>query len=135
MKNSFFKMLFCVALYLMPKAVHAKLDSIPVFHNPSAALELPTCPFNRQELIAFFQDNLEYPELARLYGIEGTVIVKFMVGRTGKIHKIRIEKSLGFGLDKAARKLVQQMPPWNPGKQFGQPFETEVKMPIAFSLQ
>lgn len=82
----------------------------------------------------FIQTNLIYPEEARNKGIEGKVYLKFMIDKKGRIKKIKVEKSVHPLLDKAAVEVLKKMPPWNPAKAEGKPWNCYYAIPISFKL-
>ena len=88
-----------------------------------------------QALAHFIQSKMKYPAIAREYGVEGQVVVAFVVSTTGEIQDIEITESLGYGCDNLARSIIQQMPKWNPAKLGSQPVPSKVKIPIQFSLK
>ena len=95
----------------------------------------PEFPGGESERLKFLSSKHNYPTMAREAGIEGTVFVTFVVGRTGKITNVKILRGVGGGLDEEAIRLVKLMPDWKPGKQNGQAVPVQFNMPIKFSLQ
>ncbi|HAC23381.1 MAG TPA: energy transducer TonB [Cytophagales bacterium] len=88
-------------------------------------------------LAAFYQyvsENIKYPAQARRMGIEGKVYVEFIVGKDGKIYDVKTVNELGAGCDEEAVRIIQNAPPWNPGKQRGKPVKQKMVMPIIFRL-
>ncbi|BBM69206.1 energy transducer TonB [Rhodothermus marinus] len=77
---------------------------------------------------------LEYPELARKAGLEGLVVVQFVVEPDGSISNIQVIRSAGKLLDEAAVKAVQQLR-FKPGRQRGRPVRVRFSLPIRFKLQ
>jgi len=86
-------------------------------------------------LAAYFSTELNYPELAFDYGVEGVVVIGFQVNTDGNLTDLRIEKSLGFGCDKAALKAINNMPNWIPAQQDSRKMATRVLLPIEFELE
>ncbi len=83
-------------------------------------------------LSAYVNNNLKYPEPARLAGVEGKVYLNFVVDKEGGIHDVKVLKGLGFGCDEAAIRLVAKMPKWKPGSQDGKPVAVSYNIPIQF---
>lgn len=77
---------------------------------------------------------LEYPELARKAGMEGLVVLQFVVEPDGRVSNIEVVRSAGRLLDEAAIKAVQQLQ-FKPGKQRGRPVRVRFALPIRFRLQ
>ena len=79
--------------------------------------------------------NLKYPPVAAENGIEGRVIVQFVVGKDGSIHSAQVVRGVDSALDKEALRVVNSMPKWVPGKQNGQSVNCKFTMPVVFRLQ
>ncbi len=82
----------------------------------------------------YLSKNLKYPTQARRMGIEGTVIVVFVVNTDGSIQDVEVLRGIGGGCDEEAVKVVQEAPKWEPGKQRGRPVRTRMRLPIRFKL-
>lgn len=97
-------------------------EDMPVFPGGKNALEryLATC---------------HYPEMAIENDIEGTVFIRFVVERSGKVGRVEIARGADRILDKAALKHIQNMPEWTPGMQRGNKVPVQFVVPIKFSLQ
>ncbi len=79
--------------------------------------------------------NLKYPPVAAENGIEGRVIVQFVVGKDGSIHSAQVVRGVDPSLDKEALRVVNSMPKWIPGKQNGQSVNCKFTLPVVFRLQ
>jgi len=79
------------------------------------------------------QSNIKYPELARRAGIEGRVIVKFIVDEQGNVVDPHIIRGIGGGCDEAALEAVKQAK-FEPGKQRGKAVRVQYSLPITFEL-
>lgn len=89
-----------------------------------------------QALTNYFQDALQYPEMATIKGVEGTVILQFYILPNGSINDdITILRSVGAGLDEEAVRLVNEMPLWLPAMQNGVAVKVRYDMPIQFELR
>jgi periplasmic protein TonB len=82
----------------------------------------------------YLSKNLKYPTQARRMGIEGTVIVVFVINTDGSIQDVEVLRGIGGGCDEEAVKVVQEAPKWEPGKQRGRPVRTRMRLPIRFKL-
>lgn len=99
------------------------------------AEQMPEFAGGIEEMYKFLQKNIQYPPLARENGIQGKVVLSFVVGADGKISSIeQVGKKLGWGLDEEAIRVVKAMPPWTPGKQNGKPVFVKYTLPIKFQL-
>jgi len=84
---------------------------------------------------AAIQRNLEYPEIARKAGIEGTVIVYAQIDKTGKVIRTKVVKPLGnSGCNEAAVKAIKSVK-WKPAKQRDKPVTVWVSVPVKFKLK
>lgn len=99
------------------------------------AEEMPEFPGGDSELVRFFSQNLNYPEIAKRAGVEGKVILSFVVDKSGKIIDIKVVKSIGAGCDEEAMRILKIMPSWIPGKQNGNPVLTRINIPVVFKLR
>ena len=75
-----------------------------------------------------------YPEIARVRGYEGVVLIAAEILPTGRVGNVKIRKSSGYAiLDQSALEAVK---PWKfePAKKFGRPFTIWVEVPIKFVL-
>ena len=82
----------------------------------------------------FIADSLRYPSVAFENGIEGRVIVKFVVDCKGNIVNPLVVRSVDPLLDKEAIRVVKLMPKWIPGRQNGKPVCVIYNVPIRFKL-
>ena len=96
------------------------------------AEEMPKFPGGDAAMLKFLTSRLNYPAAALDRGLSGKVHVTFTVDPEGHLHDPRVVRSLGFGLDEEAIRLVRLMPWWTPGKIQGQPVWVTVTMPIVF---
>ena len=83
--------------------------------------EMPSFPGGLEELYKWIDSNVQYPAVARENGIEGRVILKFIVEKDGSLRDSTVIRSVHPIVDREALRLVGQMPKWNPGKRAGVP--------------
>lgn len=92
---------------------------------------------NMPELIggmAALQKNIRYPEMARKAGIEGRVIVQFIVNEEGEVENPRVIRGIGGGCDEEALRAVSNAL-FKPGRQRGIPVRVQYSLPVIFKLQ
>lgn len=96
--------------------------------------EMATYPGGMKKFQKYVDENLNYPEEARINNIKGTIIVYFVVNRNGAIlpKSVKALNSLGFGLDEEAIRLIKNSSPWLPGRQRGKSIALKVNVPIIF---
>ncbi|MDX9845893.1 MAG: energy transducer TonB [Tenuifilaceae bacterium] len=83
----------------------------------------------------FINRNLRYPEIAAENGIQGRVILSFVVESHGGVSNVRILRGVDPALDKEAIRVVESSPKWKPGMQRGKPVRVSFNIPIIFVLQ
>lgn len=100
--------------------VYAYVDSMPRFEG---------------ELSTYLASSLKYPEDARKKGIQGRVIVKFVVGKDGAVLDPQIIKSPDTSLSSAALTAIGGMPAWKPGHtKEGEPVNVWFTLPVQFKM-
>ena len=82
----------------------------------------------------YLSDNLKYPTQARRMGVEGQVIVVFVINTDGSIQDVEVVRGIGGGCDEEAVKIVKRAPKWDPGMQKGKAVRTRMRLPIRFKL-
>ena len=97
--------------------------------------EMPHFPGGAAALQAFLKSNTKYPVVAQENGVQGRVIVSFVVERDGSITDVRVVRSVDPSLDREASRVVRSMPRWSPGKQNGSAVRVKYTVPVVFRLQ
>jgi len=96
---------------------------------------MPAFNGGEEAMYQFLSENIKYPQVAKETGIQGTVIVKFVVEKDGSISDVQLLKTIGGGCDEEAVRVVKAMPKWKVGKQNGEPVRVYFTLPIRFTLQ
>ena len=96
---------------------------------------MPEFPGGTAALMAYLRKNIKYPTICQEQGIQGRVIVQFVVNKDGSIVDPVVARSVDPYLDKEAIRVVSSMPKWKPGKQRGKPVRVRYTLPVAFKLQ
>ncbi len=97
--------------------------------------QMPEFPGGPEAMMSFLVENVRYPEEAHKAGIEGRVIVSFIVEADGVISNAKVVKKVNDDLDGEAIRLVGSMPRWKPGMQNGQAVRVKYTMPVTFRLK
>ena len=97
--------------------------------------QMPDFPGGEAELYRYLEKNMKFPAMARESGVTGTVYIKFVVGKDGKISNITLLRGIGAGCDEEAMRVISGMPAWKPGKQNGVTVPVWFTLPIKFTLQ
>lgn len=95
----------------------------------------PEFPGGMKALSEFLQRNLRYPSQAVQASVSGRVFISFVVNTDGSLTDVHVLKGIGFGCDEEARRVVQQMPRWKPGKQSGRTVRVKYNLPVTFTLE
>lgn len=94
----------------------------------------PKFPGGQEAFIKFLQKNLKYPGMAVESGIQGKVILSFIIERSGELSHIKIVRGIGSGCDEEAVRVLSRSPQWEPGIQNNQKVRVAYTLPINFSL-
>ena len=95
---------------------------------------LPEFPGGNDSLNAFIKQNLQYPKSAKEQGVEGTVVITFIVEKDGSVTFLRIDQSVNEEFDAEAKRLVNIMPKWKPGYRGPRFLRVPYTLPIVFKL-
>ncbi len=97
--------------------------------------QMPSFPGGNGALMEYLSKNVKYPVVAQENGVQGRVVVSFVVERDGSITDVKVVKSVDPSLDKEAARVVSSMPKWIPGKQNGSAVRVKYNVPVSFRLQ
>lgn len=97
--------------------------------------QMPLFPGGDAALMAYLRDNIHYPTVAAENGVQGRVVVGFVVERDGSITDVNVLRSVDPSLDREAMRVVKGMPRWTPGKQNGSAVRVKYQVPVTFRLQ
>ena len=95
----------------------------------------PSFPGGDVACMKWLTNNINYPKEAMEKGIEGRVIVRFVVTKNGKITNAEVVRPVDPLLETEALRAIRSMPDWIPGKRNGQNVDLQFTLPIAFRLQ
>lgn len=118
----------------------------------------PVFPGGKEALKKFLDKNLHYPELAEQYGVEGSVVMTFIVDKDGALKDIaakdckidrfnttkfgqetvakqtELKKEFALLFAKEGARVIRKMPKWMPGKLDGQAVNVKYNFPIHFLI-
>ena len=103
--------------------------------KPSGADREPE--FSKGGLQGFFRymtQNIQYPKEAKRAGIQGKVVVKFLIEKDGTVNHVRVWRSVNPELDQEAVRLISSMPKWKPAQLNGEPVIVEYTVPVFFRI-
>src|ERR1035437_2977689 len=123
------------------KPAKETIKNTPIVHLGNAGVKTcfdiekePEFKGGEKALIKFMNVNIHYPLIAQKAGVEGTVIVRFVVNIHGNISNVKLKKGIGSGCDEEAVRVVKAMPAWNPGRNNGKVIPVMINIPIEFQL-
>lgn len=97
--------------------------------------QMPSFPGGPQALLQYLNNNVKYPVVAQENGVQGRVVISFVVEKDGSVTDVQVAKSVDPSLDKEAQRVVKSMPHWIPGKQNGSAVRVKYVVPVSFKLQ
>lgn len=123
-----------VGLFLTGLSASAQLtkpDSQPVVwvHDDKRDAQFPG---GLKALIEYLRQHVYYPDSAAKSKITGKVLMSFLIDTTGQVSNPVILKSVGYGCDEEAVRVVKAIPRWIPGSQSGKPTWVKYNLPIVF---
>lgn len=89
----------------------------------------------RRFLEKWVYQYLKYPEEALLEGIQGRVMVDFVIEKDGRVTDVRVVKGVSPELDAEAVKVVSASPKWKPGRRAGEKVRVSMTIPVEFRLE
>lgn len=124
----------------------------------SVVEQMPEFPDGMQALMTFLAANIHYPQIAQEMGVQGRVLVQFVVDKTGKVSQARCIRGIpapvapanatdaekevyekkgegAYAINQEALRVVESMPAWKPGMQKGQAVNVRYTLPVSFRLQ
>ena len=87
------------------------------------------------DLHKYLMTHIKYPKACRKKGIEGKVLLRFIIEKDGSIQACKVIRSIDPMLDEEAVRVVMEMPQWEPARQEGKPVRIEYNLPVNFKLQ
>ena len=97
--------------------------------------KMPLFPGGESELMKYIGINLKYPLEAQQKGIQGRILVRFVVNKTGKVENAEVIRGLDPAIDKEGLRVVNSLPVWIPGEQKGEKVSVYYVLPITFKLK
>ena len=101
----------------------------------TAVEQMPQFPGGEAALMKYLSQNINYPQVAMENGIQGRVIVQYVVTKNGTVGEVKVIRSVERDLDKEAIRQCKSLPKFIPGKMNGQEVNVWYTLPITFKLQ
>ncbi len=121
-----------------PKVVEvAKLPDEVIEDNEIFKIveKMPEFPGGMAACLKFLANNIKYPAISQEHGVQGKVVIQFVVNKDGSIVDPTVVRSVDPYLDKEALRVISMMPKWTPGMQRGKPVRVKYTVPVTFRLQ
>lgn len=103
--------------------------------NAGFKVKMPQFIGGEARLQTFIMTFLRYPEDAVKDSIQGTVLIEFMISKTGKVTNVKVLNSLSPSCDAEAVRMVSLMPDWIPAEYKGENIPVIFKIPILFRFK
>lgn len=97
--------------------------------------QMPSFPGGTEEMMKWISNNLNYPVDAQERGVQGRVVVRFVVTKTGTVEDVKVLRGIDPSCDREATRVVKAMPKWNAGRQNGEAVAVYFNLPILFRLK
>ena len=94
----------------------------------------PSFPGGQKAMMEYLMKNIKYPAACQEAGIQGRVIVSFVVNKDGTIQNVEVIRGVHEKLDAEAVRVVKSMPAWSPGEQQGRKVRSKFQLPVFFRL-
>ena len=103
--------------------VYDVCEQMPIYEGGDAAL------------LKYITDSVKYPELAKKHGVQGRVVIGFIVEKDGSLTDVKVLRHVDIALDAEALRVVKGMPKWIPGRQNKQRVRVKYNVPVSFRLE
>ncbi len=97
--------------------------------------EMPKFRNGTADLMKYLSENIKYPTVSAEQGVQGKVVIQFVVGTEGEILNPVVVRGVDPYLDKEAVRVISSMPRWKPGMQRGKAVRVKYTVPVVFKLQ
>lgn len=91
-------------------------------------------PGGEEECMKWLKKNIKYPSICQEQGVQGRVIVAFVVNRDGSIVDVKVVRSPDEHLSEEAVRVVKLMPKWKPARQGNRTVRSRFHLPVMFRL-
>lgn len=118
-----------------PDVIAEFVEPAPAENTYTFVSQQPQFPGGEEALFRHISNNIVYPIKAQENGIQGRVVVQFVVTKTGEVGEVKVIRSKDPDLDREAVRVVKSLPNFIPGKQNGRPVNVWFTLPITFKLQ
>jgi protein TonB len=118
--------------YVPIEIIETEVDNKPPVYFTE---KMPEFPGGMEKFYEMLRNELQYPESARAIGIQGTVVLEFVVEKNGSISNPKVLYSLFHDCDQEAIRALLNLPKWKPAEQLGKPVRCYYRISVKFTLQ
>lgn len=104
-------------------------------HDPFALEVNPRFSGGIEAFYEYIAAAIEYPKMEQRRNIQGRVYVSFVIEKDGSLSQVEITKGVSEGIDKEAKRVMENAPKWEAGRQRGQEVRVRMTIPIYFKLR
>lgn len=115
---------------ISPEVIHEEIPEEPFLVVES----MPEFPGGMEAFYKYISDHIQYPKLAKRLGVEGRITLQSVIDERGKATQIEVIKGIGAGCDEEAKRVLETLPLFKPGKQRGRAVKVKQVIPINFKL-
>ncbi len=91
-------------------------------------------PGGDEACLKWLAEHIKYPSICQEQGVQGRVIVSFVVNKDGSIVDVNTLRSPDANLTKEAERVVKMMPKWKPARQGNKTVRSRFNLPVLFRL-
>jgi len=128
MKN---KLFFLIAFIFISVNSFSQTDTNKIYNFVE---QMPVYPGGDMAMSEYILSNIQYPKEALNNFIDGTVYIRFVVTRSGKVGEVQVFKSVDVLLDNEAVRVIKSLPDFAPGKQGDVAQNVWLMVPVKFSF-
>ena len=103
--------------------IYEVCEQMPIFEGGDAAL------------LKYLRENLKYPDKTKDRGVQGRLVIGFIVEKDGSLTDVKVLRHVDVALDAEALRVVKGMPKWIPGCQDEQLVRVRYNVPVSFRLK
>ena len=103
--------------------IYEVCEQMPIFEGGDAAL------------LKYLRENLKYPDNTKDRGVQGRLVIGFIVEKDGSLTDVKVLRPVDIDLDAEVLRVIKGMPKWIPGRQNGQRVRVKYLLPIHICLQ
>lgn len=124
--------LACMAMFTSVPAALAQSPDKPY----TVAEQMPVFKGGEGAMMKFLGTNIKYPEDAVKAGVQGMVVLSFVIDANGSVSDVKVVKPLSTSTDAEAIRVVQMTSgQWQPGKQSGKEVPVRYTLPIKYAMK